>query len=117
MILIFTCNSTFSLVCRISNSCLNLLFSSYLHRISTVVWCSYSSWCMMHGFRSKLFLPYVQRDFNVLLQTILTLYFDYAQKFWIFSIVVLTRPQTTANISSFNVSNAFQTSVYINSIP
>ena len=72
---------------------------------------------MMHGFRSKLLLSYVQRDINVILQMILTLYFDYGQKFWIFSIVVLTRSQTSANISSFNVSNAFQTSVYINSIP
>ena len=72
---------------------------------------------MMHGFRSKLFLSYVQRDINVILQMILTLYFDYGQKFWIFSIAVLTRSQTSANISSFNVSNAFQTSVYINSIP
>ena len=72
---------------------------------------------MMHGFRSKLFLSYVQRDINVILQMILTLYFDYGQKFWIFSIVVLTRSQTSANISRFNVSNAFQTSVYINSIP
>ena len=55
-----------------------------------------------------------------MLETTLTLYFDYAQNFYIFSISVrypFITSQTSASINSFNISNVFQASVYVKAIP
>ena len=112
-ILTSTCCITSFLDFEIWNSNMNLLFSSYWCRIPTFVWCSYSS-CHMVNVFEWTFCCDKQKKTSI--WTILTLYFDYAQKF---SIVMPTRYWLTYQnrANSFHVSNAFQTSAYIKERP